>query len=221
MKDFLRGTVNYSVSSYDKLRYLYQYLDNVSDNINSSTKITMFYARTQESSEWNQAKIWNREHVVPQSTWGGGTGVAPGYDMYNVRPSYTDVNGKRGNLKYGKVDHNTSTALMKDGKVVGWYTGSTFEPLDEVKGDAARICFYMAVMFANEYNCSLSNFVSDSTFKTILEWNDLDPVSAEEIRRCDVVSKYITINDSTKRNQMQGNRNIFVDFPQFASVIWG
>ena len=44
---------------------------------------------------------------------------------------------------------------------------------------------------------------------TLVAWHGLDPVSPEERRRNDVVHSW------------QGNRNPFVDHPEFVQAIWG
>ena len=83
-------------------------------------------------------------------------------------------------------------------------TSKVFEPVDDVKGDVARIVFYYSVM----YGYDLSIIVSDDTFSEILEWNRIDPV-------CDV-----EINRNNQVFNIQGNRNIFIDYPELADIIW-
>ena len=112
-----------------------------------------------------------------------------------------------------------------------------FEPADEFKGDIARAIFYMAARYNNyagastlkptlfEANLTLANYLTsdgdheDSSpthavamgkLSDLLEWNVIDPVDEYEIHR----------NDLIYRNY-QGNRNPFIDFPEWAEVIWG
>jgi endonuclease I len=42
-----------------------------------------------------------------------------------------------------------------------------------------------------------------------LEWNEFDPVDDFERHRNEVLYSY------------QGNRNPFIDYPEFANLIWG
>ena len=112
------------------------------------------------------------------------------------------------------TNHNSSTEVYArytpEKKLSGWLEGGVFEPLDSVKGDVARICFYVSVCYYMRYsNIQLANIVSDKSFKTILEWNKLDPVDALEAQRNNVAY------------ELQGNRNIFIDYPELADVIWG
>ena len=39
----------------------------------------------------------NKEHVAPQSWWGGGTGIAVGSDLFQVIPSESNANSAKGN----------------------------------------------------------------------------------------------------------------------------
>jgi endonuclease I len=49
----------------------------------------------------------------------------------------------------------------------------------------------------------------NDAWKLLRNWNALDPVSEEEIKRNEVAFKY------------QGNRNPFIDHPSYADLIWG
>ncbi len=110
-----------------------------------------------------------------------------------------------------------------------------FEPQDSDKGDIARAIFYMAARYNNwsgtdkitDYepfldiaNYATSNGKTEYSTATspvcmgilsdLLAWNKIDPVDEYEIHR----------NDLIYRNY-QGNRNPFIDFPQWADYIWG
>jgi len=84
---------------------------------------------------------------------------------------------------------------------------------DEVKGDIARILFYMATMYfdlsLNDDPASISAYKSMGILSTLLEWNELDPVDDFEKNRNEVIYSY------------QKNRNPFIDYPEFANLIWG
>ena len=144
---------------------------------------------------------WNREHVWPQSRLGASVSYTNDYpskatDVHNLKPADPDQNGSRSNDYFDYLD-----------------TNDTYEPNDNVKGDIARILFYMATMY---FDLTLNdNILSPSGDKTmgilsvLLEWNELDPVDDFERNRNDVIFSY------------QGNRNPFVDYPGFAELIWG
>lgn len=211
IKSFISVMPGISSQSYDSIRYDYYESD---ASLTDSSKVVLFYCQEEVPAKWN-GSTWNREHVYCQSTGGFGTKVDVGYDLHHVRPSDAVVNSTRNNNPYGNVtNHNSSTEVYArytpEKKLSGWLEGGVFEPLDSVKGDVARICFYVSVCYYMRYsNIQLANIVSDKTFKTILEWNKLDPVDALEAQRNNVAY------------ELQGNRNIFIDYPELADVIWG
>jgi endonuclease I len=107
--------------------------------------------------------------------------------MHNLKPSDTAENSRRGNLPFG------------------YMTGSgVYEPHDDVKGDVARILFYMATMYL-DLNIE-SGILGD--LDVLLEWHQNDPVDDFERNRNEVIYSH------------QGNRNPFIDYPFLAEEIW-
>ena len=51
--------------------------------------------------------------------------------------------------------------------------------------------------------------LTDYSIKLFKNWAELDPVSSKEINRNEAVYK------------IQGNRNPFIDYPEFSKQIWG
>lgn len=176
---------------------------------------------------------WNREHVWAQSlskTTSGnqlwGTSGA-GSDLHHIRPAEKTINGNRGNQKYGYAGSKSpmyAINLPGKGDVLGGYSsGGTFEPLDNVKGDVARIIMYVfthySTLAGGSVSCQtygalpITNIVSESSadraWQLLLKWNKLDPVDEIETLRNDEVYK------------IQGNRNPFIDNPRYADAIWG
>ncbi len=152
---------------------------------------------------------WNREHVWPQSLGGFSTSGA-GSDLHHIRPDDVKTNSTRGNNKFGNVSGGsnvTGSSLigsLSGGKVGGGY----FEPLDNVKGDVARICLYVYVRYGGEYTqCSSITTVFQS-IDVLLDWCELDPVDTWEMGRNEVVGS------------IQGNRNVFIDYPELAWLIF-
>ena len=193
----------------------------------------------------------NREHVWCQSRGfkadSGAKGPA-GTDIHHLISGDAYVNKSiHNNTPYGYVASETNHGNLEstvNNKVGNPLHPSTedqatkaFEPADEFKGDIARAIFYMAARYNNyagastldptlyEANLVVVNYLTsdgereDSSpthpvamgkLSDLLEWNILDPVDEYEIRR----------NDLIYRNY-QGNRNPFIDFPEWAEVIWG
>lgn len=163
---------------------------------------------------------YNREHTTPQSWFGG---ASPMYsDLFNVYPTDSYVNGKRGNYPYGEVGSATYTS--GNGSKLGTsgfagFSGTVFEPIDEYKGDLARTYMYMATCYAGLceswasegtaiYSSSNLGFTPYAV-ALYLKWSRQDPVSSKEINRNNEVYK------------IQNNRNPFIDHPELAEFIWG
>ena len=107
-----------------------------------------FYTHETLTSFGGSVGTANREHVWCQSLSNGLWGTSgAGSDMHHIRPSESSLNSTRGNNKYGKVTSGKKEAYSKksggaQSKLGGYVGGGVFEPLDSVKGDAARIVMY-------------------------------------------------------------------------------
>ena len=169
----------YSGSNSDELGYLLSTTD-----VDKDGKMVLFYSQDKITPE--RAGRWNREHVWPKSLSGGLYGTSgPGADMHHIRPTATNTNSDRGSLKYGNVNHSTATESRNKtygtNTLSGWYEGGYFEPLDTVKGDAARICLYMYTCYYASGKLNLNNVAKD--IKTLVDWSNLDlPSEQEKIR---------------------------------------
>ncbi len=176
------------------------------------TTISLLYTSyTATWDDWinNNTDGWNREHVWPQSL-GGFKTSGPGADLHHIRPTDQQVNSRRGNLKFGNVSGGSTVMAVIDAGLEGGTRSSTyFEPLDNVKGDIARIILYMYVRYGGDarYNCSSITNVFESV-DVLLEWCALDPVDTWEMGRNEVVAA------------IQGNRNVFIDYPELAWLLF-
>lgn len=199
LRTLLTSTHTYT-STYSDCRNL----ATKTDCENGNGKVTLLYTSLNTTSG-----DWNREHVWPKSLGGYDTS-GPGADLHHIRPSDNRVNSNRGNLKYGEVTGGkTSTGgNAASGIVGGYYNGSYFEPLDNVKGDVARICLYMYVRYgASHSKCSSITNVFQSV-DVLLDWCESDPVDTWEMGRNEVVAA------------KQGNRNVFIDYPELAWLLF-
>ena len=167
---------------------------------------------------------YNREHSIPKSWWGGSTSNQ-GADPYIVVPTDGYVNNARSNYTFGYVASATKTfsnSKLGSGSSSYGYTGTVFEPDDSVKGDFARIYFYAIAKYSGASGWTSGdgskNFSgSDNTnngltayaVKLFTKWHHDDPVSDWEVGLNDRVSA------------IQGNRNPFIDHPEYADVLWG
>ncbi len=148
--------------------------------------------------------VWNREHVYSKSLADPNLGTTgPGADAHNLRPCDAQRNSSRSNRKFAAGSGNSGITAQGN-----WYPG------DEWKGDVARMMMYMYLRYGNQSlptGVGVGNTVPTdmNMIDLFLQWNAEDPISDIEKQRNPVLE------------QMQGNRNPFVDNPAFATQIWG
>ncbi|TDX86787.1 endonuclease [Epilithonimonas xixisoli] len=170
------------------------------------------------SSNGPEGTCYNREHTIPKSTFDDRTPMHN--DYHHLLATDYQVNGKRSNYPYGEV--GTASWTSKNGSKLGnsklnGYGGIVFEPINEFKGDIARIYFYFATRYENEiqsfvydmYDGSKTKVFKEPFLNMLLRWHQQDPVSLKEIDRNNAVYNY------------QKNRNPFVDHPEYIAQIWG
>ena len=198
------------------------------DYYSSSSK---FRPGTDQAGNYtDEGDVYNREHSIPKSWWNqSGTPAkgTQGTDPFFVVPTDGYVNNRRSNYALGMVSSATYTSdngFSKLGSAVSsWgYSGTVFEPNDSVKGDLARMHFYVIAKYSDSY--SWTNGYGSSTFsgssssnygltgyavKLFSYWSKLDPVSEWEQ----------SVNDGLA--DIQGNRNPFIDHPEYADTLWG
>lgn len=167
----------------------------------------------------NEGDCYNREHIIPQSLFNEASPMVA--DVHFIRATDGKVNGMRSSFPFGKVGVPTFTSqnFSKLGNSVSQgYSGTVFEPIDAFKGDVARMIFYFVTRYETKLaGFSSGNMLGGSSFpglqawalKQYMEWHIMDPVSPEEISRNNASYNY------------QGNRNPFIDHPEYAAQIWG
>ena len=170
-----------------------------------------------------EGDVYNREHSMPRS-WFGGAVNPMNTDLYHIYPVDKFVNAQRADFPFGMVN-NPGWTSMNGGKlgpnVAGGYFGTAFEPIDDYKGDLARAFLYMITRYEDQietwtYNESGNAMLDHNKYpgyepwviSMLLDWHRSDPVSQRERMRNQAVY------------EIQGNRNPFVDYPQFAERIW-
>jgi endonuclease I len=158
---------------------------------------------------------YNREHSWPQSWFNG---VSPPYtDLWNLYPTDSYVNNRRGNYAFGEVASASWTSL--NGSRLGssasaGFSGTVFEPIDAFKGDLVRSAFYMSTRyFGDDGGWSTSDATDGAELRPwaaaqYLAWSANDPVSWKERMRNGAI--YL----------IQNNRNPFVDHPEFVAMIY-
>ncbi|MFP9113662.1 endonuclease [Flavobacterium sp. RHBU_3] len=210
-------------------------LDIYSENPNGPDAYEYYYGSAQQddgSGGTSEGQKFNREHIIPQSYF---SSQLPMYaDAHYILPTDKYVNAQRGNYPFGVVGTANQTytngskrgSNLNSGYSAG-YTGVVFEPIDEFKGDVARMFFYFVTRYEGQLNGfytavnesstqskamfdGTENHSFSATFLSILlTWNAQDPVSQREIDRNNAIFT------------RQDNRNPFIDHPEYATTIWG
>lgn len=180
-----------------------------------SGKIIGFYDNAKIGPDWDGGTTWNREHVWPNVR--GGSYVEA--DAHMVRPAATSTNSDRGSKGFG-------TESFDPGKYVAYYRGA-----------AARIIFYAAIAdtrlsivdFPFNYN-GVQNGNSGypttamGSLSDMLLWNlqyspkDTSFTGANDLARRVELQRNEKIQTASGG---QGNRNPFIDHPEYACKIWG
>ena len=188
--------------------------DTDQDPTNTSNVVEIYSGRSiVKSDNGGGVDQWNREHVWAKSHGDFGTVNGPGTDVHHLRPEDVTVNSTRGNLDFdlGGSAVSQCTGCLSD--------ADSFEPRNAVKGDVARMIFYMAVRwdggdgFADlEPNNLVGNGTAPNIGKlsVLKQWNLQDPPDAFEKRRNQVIF-----------DTWQHNRNPFIDHPEWVTAIYG
>jgi predicted extracellular nuclease/endonuclease I len=155
---------------------------------------------------WNREHVWAKSHGFPETN-------AEAYtDIHHLRPTDISVNSSRGNLDFDFSDNALSES--PENRV----DSDSFEPRDAVKGDVARIIFYMDTRYEGNDSATpdleVVNRLTSSgeanlgKLCALLSWNESDPVDEFEQER------------NNRIYEFQGNRNPYIDHPEWISTIY-
>ncbi|MFI3244858.1 MAG: endonuclease [Ferrimonas sp.] len=170
------------------------------------------YANGGDSSDWNREHVWPSSHGFADQSQTGYT------DGHHLRATLVPVNSARSNFDF--ASGGSALELAPESRVDP--VAGTFEPRDAVKGDVARMMFYMDTRYqgaANDGNMP-DLILVDSTNSNadaaeagklceLYQWHQQDPVDDQERWRNDIVYQY------------QGNRNPYIDYPNWVQQIYG
>jgi len=170
---------------------------------NKEGKMFGFYDNALVKSTWDNQATWNHEHVWPKSL--GGDRVED--DIHMPRPASVSINSERGNMYYAAS---------------GGYDPGQYDA--NYRGVAARIILYCAIA---DTGLSLNDSSGGSGSKAmgklsdLLKWNlQYAPNKSENAP--------LAMRIEANRNKviytmegLQGNRNPFIDHPEYACKIWG
>lgn len=194
---------------------------------NNSNNVIEIYTgwSVPKSSYGGGTTDWNKEHTWSKSHGDFGDTAPAGTDLHHLRPCDATVNSFKNNR-----DFDEGANAYVDASPPSGYSGTTncsfddsndFEPRDEDKGDVARMIFYMAVRYEGtdtSYDLELVDYTySDAgtneplygKLSTLLAWHAMDPPDAWEALR------------NNRIQSLQGNRNPFIDHPEWVASLWG
>ena len=222
---------------YDTLYDAYVNTDNDSFYENDNTVLDMYSENPSGVDSYNynhndrtcgnynsENDCYNREHIFPQGFFNEQLPMRT--DIHHIVPTDGYVNNRRANYPFGEVTNDTwmSNNGSKVGQnTFGSYSGVVFEPIDEFKGDIARMLLYFAVRYEDEVTDSSwddhtttnnpLNGTNDQVYEIwylqlLYKWHLEDPVSEREIKR------------NNEAYNFQGNRNPFIDYPEYVDTIW-
>lgn len=214
-------TTHTDYTSYAGLANAYKTTDAVP---NKSGYITWFYTGTEVkfSGFGGSGGQTNREHVWPKD---GGSAFSAtsecGSDAHHLRPTECNLNSTRGSKSFGEVEQSTQNVVNQnksasygDGTAdsLCYTSGSFFYPAAGYRGATARILMYVQTRWGNKFNLQFVDGAGHSKtigdFKTLMKWHLEELPTQEEINRNQAVY------------EIQGNRNPFIDHPEYAAYIY-
>jgi len=168
--------------------------------------------------EWNREHVWAKARGFPRADM-------PAYsDLHHLRPCEASINRARGSMMFGEAERGQELT-----EAPGAYVDTdhaVFEPPAPVKGDIARMLFYMDVRYQgdsskepdlrlvektpadNVHGIDIKDNGYFANLSTLMRWHLQDPVDDYENTRNERVY------------ELQGNRNPFIDHPEFADSIY-
>lgn len=210
------------------------YIANANEDPNNPNNLIEFYTgRSVKKDYYNpdasKPDAWNKEHVYAKSR-GGFKSQDAGKDIHHLMPTDNGVNNARSSKDFDECasesnavkkynSHKQSiTVQYADPNDICYTTSSVFEPRDAVKGDVARILFYMATRYEGKSDggpdLEIVDYTSNTTspiigkLSTLKKWHEEDPVDEFEMKR----NNYIY--------SVQNNRNPYIDHPEIVDLIF-
>lgn len=200
LHNLLNAGINYV--SYGDARYV---LEESDLRLGSTTKLYAIYETEADvNAIWDAGATWEREHVWPCAKMRDFEGQASSdyrpnnstrgrtSDLHNLRAVRPGINGSHSDRSFSQLSRPDS-----------------FNPTNDHRGDVARILFYMDTMYdilslsSNPIGHQQLGYLDE-----LLEWHQLDPVDAFEIRRNEIIF------------DEQSNRNPFIDHPKLVSLLY-
>lgn len=217
----LKASLNQTIKGHTRFSYsqVWDGLGYADEDPNNNDNVILLYSgrsepKTNRAGMSSSLDAWNREHVWAKSHGFPNSGQYAYTDLHHLRPADVTVNSSRGNKDFALGGSEITEAMGNR------TDADSFEPKDDVKGDVARMVFYMDVRYEGNDSSGTPDLsvVSGVTGNgepllgdlcTLLSWHLQDPVSDWERRRNNRVFEW------------QKNRNPFIDNSTWAQDIYG
>ena len=182
-----------------------------------SGNILWFYTGTSVSFNGSFSGGTNREHVWPKNAGNAfPESSGPGSDAHHLRPTNSNLNSTRSNNSFDEVPQTNGNIVKENGSSsyanLCYQANSLFYPGVGYRGATARILMYMQTRWGDQYSLRFVDSAGSNKtigkISTLLKWHLEEPPTQEEIVRNEVVYK------------IQGNRNPFIDHPEYAAQIY-
>lgn len=190
-----------------------QLFQNVDNNGNGTVTCVYTGKIYSINSSYNGGSDPNTEHTYAQSWFTSSSESIKKADIHHLFITTMTVNSSRGNLPLTNVANHSSgnTDVYFTNTPRQSYRGyssnnvQVFEPADQFKGNIARALLYFNTRYSGQ------SLVRDGVdmLPVLLLWHNADPPDNAERARNTAVFNY------------QGNRNPFIDHPEFVARIWG
>ncbi len=245
----LRSSLHPIIDDHTRIPYTASTTDtwdvlNIADQDPLNTgKILDIYKNASYTKSAGGNNFYNREHTWPNSL-GFGSDGSTNYaytDLHMLMASDISYNSTRGNKPYDNCSSSCTelptAAYNGQGGGTGvypgnsnWSSSSVFQVWSKLKGNVARAMFYMDLRYeggthgasgAAEPDLRLTDTLSlvvgtggnasvgyMGKLSTLILWHQQDPVDAAEVLRNEVIQTY------------QGNRNPFIDHPEWVACIY-
>ncbi len=187
--------------------------DTDQDPSNTSNVIELYTGRSiAKSNNGGGTGQWNREHVWAQSRGGFTTSAGPGTDLHHLRPEDVtrQLHPRQQGLRQRRLGRVGLHRLLHRRRLLrAARRGQGRRGADALlHGDPLRGRRRLRQP-RDEHRPSAAPSSRIGDLETLLAWNAADPVDAFEMRRNDRIHA-----------QWQGNRNPFIDHPEWAAAIW-
>ncbi|MBC5993981.1 endonuclease [Pontibacter cellulosilyticus] len=197
---------------------MYNYIDNYNSTVSC---VYSGYQENKPYSETSTSTLMNRincEHTVPQSWFNEVERMRT--DIHHLFPTYDTWNSDRGSDPFAEIPDNQTIKWVRNTTALSTIptsnideysedTYTQFEPREDHKGNVARAIFYFYTMHANESFDAGKNVISAAgDINTLYQWHLQDPADDRERER------------NRRTEQVQGNRNPYIDYPELVAKAW-